>query len=93
MRDKKLHWGLGGCYGFLTGDLKDGITYDFIDHFGRLLVGCDVGRWLGRYPESLAEKKFFPGSGWVGVFVQLKDQFADQYLYVIRLTYVPSSRV
>ena len=29
---------------FLTGDLKDGVIFDIIDHVGRL---------LGRYPESL----------------------------------------
>ena len=45
----------------------------------------DVGRWLGRYPESLmktrhglAEKKLFPswgGVGWGWVFCMFKDPF------------------
>ena len=61
---KSLSWG------FLIGDLEDGVIFDIIDH---------VERWFGRYPESLvkirhdfAEKKCVPGrvgvgSGRVGV--------------------------
>ena len=29
-----LHGGLGGCLGFLTGDLKDGVIFDILDHLG-----------------------------------------------------------
>ena len=36
--------GLGGRLGFLPGDLKEGVIFEIIYH---------VGRWLGRYPESL----------------------------------------
>ena len=25
-------WGLGGCLGFLIGDLKDGVIFEIIDH-------------------------------------------------------------
>ena len=56
--------GLGGHWGFMTGDLKDGVISDILDH---------VGIWLGRYPEifmkirrDMAEKQFVPS--WVGVF-------------------------
>ena len=45
----------------MTGDLNDKVIFDIIDH---------VGRWSGRYPESLikighdlADKKFVPGLG------------------------------
>ena len=37
-------WDLGGCWGFLTGDLEDGVIFDIIN---------DVSRCLGRYPKSL----------------------------------------
>ncbi len=53
---------------FLIGNMKDGVTFDIVDH---------VDRWLGRYPESLmkiqhdlAEKRLFPRVG-VGVRVSL----------------------
>ena len=57
---------------FLTGDLKDGIIFDIINH---------VGRWYGRYPESfmkiqhdMAEENVVPsGVGWV--FSKIKDRF------------------
>ena len=39
-----LHWGLGGCWEFLTVDLKDGVIFDIIDQ---------VDRWLWRCPECL----------------------------------------
>ena len=32
---KRLFMNLRGCWGFLTGDLKDGISFDFIDHVPR----------------------------------------------------------
>ena len=60
---RKERVGLGGCWWFLTGDLEDGGPLYIIDH---------VGRWYGRYPESLmkirhdmAEKKLVPGGRWV----------------------------
>ena len=63
-----LHFGPGWHWGFLIGDLKDGLIFDIIDH---------VRRWFGRYPGSLmniwhdlAEKKFVPGWG-LGVGVGL----------------------
>ena len=55
--------------------MEDGVIFEIIDH---------VGRWLGRYPESLmkighdlVEKKFVPGSGsgWGWVFSMFKDRF------------------
>ncbi len=36
--------GLGGCGGFVTGDLKDMVIFDIINH---------VGSCQGVYPESL----------------------------------------
>ena len=39
-----LHLELWGNEGFLTGNLKDGVILDIIDH---------ASRWLGRYPVSL----------------------------------------
>ena len=70
-----LNLGLGGRWGFLTGDLKDGVIFDNIDH------AC---RWYGKYTESLmkirhdyAGKKFIRGMGWgwVVFFVKFKDWF------------------
>ena len=44
-----LHLGLGGCKGFLTGDLEDGVIFDILNHVSRL---------LGRYPESLVKIRY-----------------------------------
>ena len=38
------YMGLWGCSWFLTGDLEEGVIFNIIDQ---------VGRWLGKYPESL----------------------------------------
>ena len=41
---ERTSWGLGGCWWFLTGDLKDGVIFDIPYNVFRLYV---------RYPESL----------------------------------------
>ena len=41
-----LHLGLGGRYGFLTGDLEDRVIFDMLDH---------LGRPPGTYPESFVK--------------------------------------
>ena len=41
---KKLHYGLRVHWGFLIGKLNDGGIFDIINY---------VGKWIGRYPESL----------------------------------------
>ena len=61
---KRKRRGIGGCWWFLTGDLKNGIIFNIIDQ---------VIRWYGRYPESLMKirhdkltKSYSPGGvgGW-----------------------------
>ena len=68
-----LHFGFGGCWGFLTGDFKYGVIFDIRVHFGRRLEiypECLMKIWhdLANFFVPCGVGGWVAGLGWGLVF-------------------------
>ena len=82
IRLKSISWGHGGWWGFLIGDLEDGVIYDIIDHV-YIYDWEDILKVWWRSDMIWLRKSF--SLGWVGcwVFSKFKDQFKPINIWVI----------